>query len=132
MTLTRSEPLRRARMRTKHRDTGPDAATREALIARTNGRCTVCGQPGTDPQHRKPRQRGGTKDPAINRLSNLIWLCRGCHDWVETKERAKAYVAGLLVHQWEDPRLVPLRSLGGRVWLRDDGTVSTEPPEEVH
>lgn len=131
MTPTRTAALRRTPMRTRHRDTGPDRATRELVKDRTNGMCSLgCGRAGTDIQHRDPRGAGGSKNPRKNRPSNLIWICRTCHHWIEVESRAEAYEAGLLIRGDRDPRLVPLRAPGGSVYLRDDGSVSPFPPGE--
>lgn len=48
----------------------PDAV-RAAVIARDQGRCRRCGQPGSDVDH----IAGGNNDP-----QNLQYLCRKCHD----------------------------------------------------
>lgn len=82
--------------------TGPDLATRQAVINRARGRCERCGHPGVHIHHRKPRGMGGTSDPAINTAPNLVFLCLTCHEYVE-RNRTHAYDAGWLAHRWEDP-----------------------------
>lgn len=47
---------------------------RKQVIAKTNGRCAQCGQPGTITDHIVPVGEGGAKyDPA-----NGQYLCQGC------------------------------------------------------
>ena len=45
--------------------------------------------------HLLPRGMGGTSDPAIHDLDNLMLLCSVHHAWVES-HRAEAYELGLL------------------------------------
>ena len=81
--------------------TGPDAATVELVWERDEGRCVSCGSPqvfsnhgkafGWSIQHRQPRSRGGSNQPA-----NLILLCGSgttkCHGQVEAHpEWARAH-----------------------------------------
>jgi len=41
--------------------------------------CEICGAIGIDIRHIRARGMGGTKDPKINRIENLMMLCRRCH-----------------------------------------------------
>lgn len=54
---------------------------REAVIERDRGQCVNCGAPGPDTtldvHHIVPRGQGGS-----DKLSNLVLLCRQCHDAV--------------------------------------------------
>lgn len=56
-----------------------DQETREAVYVRDRGQCANCRASGPDVtldvHHVVPRGRGGS-----NRMSNLILLCRQCHD----------------------------------------------------
>lgn len=53
---------------------------------------------GPEVHHRMPRGMGGTTNPAIHDLDNLVLLCQGHHQWVESN-RAMAYDLGLLVRR---------------------------------
>jgi 5-methylcytosine-specific restriction enzyme A len=121
-----------ARMpRRKAEPTGPSDTTRLAVWVRCGGVCERCGRERAgDPHHRDGRRMGGSRAvPWINRLSNLLGLCRKCHDWVETEGRAglSAYRDGLLVRrstaeQLGGVSLVPVYDLHARAWiLTDDG-----------
>lgn len=100
------------------RRTGPTTLSAATVFERAGGLCEVCGGAGSDIHHRKPRGAGGTRDGAINALSNLTLLCRRDHARVES-ERALAYERGWLVHSWDEPGLVPFLRLG-RFCLFDD------------
>lgn len=51
---------------------------------------------------------GGTSDPQVAfGVSNLVSLCRTCHDWVHAHPQ-EAYEGGFLVHSWEDPAEIPV------------------------
>ncbi|HEA65173.1 MAG TPA: HNH endonuclease [Candidatus Aminicenantes bacterium] len=57
---------------------------REAVIARFNGLCAICGNPGSDIDH---------IDGNSNDLNNLQLLCRSCHN-KKTKEKIKILTPG--------------------------------------
>lgn len=91
------------------------------MVARWQGRCCRCGQLGAEIQHRKPRRAGGTSDPAINALSNLILACSECHRHMESYRR-DALKHGWLLHDGDDPQAVEVALWDGRwVLLSDDG-----------
>ena len=46
-------------------------AIRDAVIARDNGKCRICGKPGSDVDHIKGNS---------SQLDNLQFLCRDCHN----------------------------------------------------
>lgn len=96
------------------------------LLTRGGGRCEAttpnCVAPGgvllgmqrgqVSIQHRRARGSGGTRDGEVHCLGNLLLLCgdgvRGCHGWVECRERAAAEERGLWVRRgvtppWEVP-----------------------------
>jgi hypothetical protein len=79
--------------------------------------------------HRKPRRAGGTTDPAVNRASNLMYVCgsgtTGCHGWIESNRR-EAYARGWLLGAHEEPARTPVyvRAMAGPVLLTDDGRYS--------
>lgn len=107
----------------KPRFTGPDFWTRELVRLRFFGRCCRCGNDGWTIQHRQPRGLGGTKDPATNHPSNLLWVCgdgiQGCHGYMES-HRTEAYEHGWLVRHGADPRTTPVLLWDGRMVLLDD------------
>jgi 5-methylcytosine-specific restriction endonuclease McrA len=117
--------IRRTRLKPTGKDTGPNGATRIAIIMRDESCCVRCGVSLRVPldysiHHRIPRGRGGS-----NRLSNLILLCgsatTGCHSWIES-HRGESYRQGWLVRTDEDPATVPVLYGGrGRVLLDNNG-----------
>lgn len=104
--------------------TGPDLATRQLVIDRAQRRCERCRQPGEQIHHRKPRGMGGTSDPAINALPNLVFVCGDCHREIES-HRSDAYESGWLVRRWRDPAEVTAWDLAGiEIQFHADGTAS--------
>jgi 5-methylcytosine-specific restriction protein A len=107
-----------------------DAAAARDLVRDRDGCCVLCGGPGVDAHHRLPRGLGGARwDPSRFALSRLVWLCRECHRWVESR-RTLAYGLGLLVRHGVTPcSEIPLFRRGRWVLLADDGLVTpTDPP----
>lgn len=92
------------------RSTGPSTTIRSQVQARARMRCEKCGRNltwgGGQIHHRKPRQMGGTRDPKINSMANLVFICGDCHGWIESN-RSEAYSSGWLVHSGTDPESVP-------------------------
>ena len=104
--------------------TGPDLATRQAVIERAGKRCERCRLPGAQIHHRKPRGMGGTSDAAINAFPNLVFVCVTCHDEIE-RNRQMAYESGWLVRRWQDPAEVTAWDLAGiEIEFHADGTAS--------
>ena len=105
------------------RDTGPDFWTRQVVAARFGNRCVRCGRSGVTIQHRKPRGMGGSKDPAINQPSNLLWVCgngtTGCHGHMESR-RTEAYEHGWLLADRADPTATAVHLWDGRRVLLDN------------
>jgi 5-methylcytosine-specific restriction protein A len=105
------------------RSTGPDFWVRQLVQMRFGNRCARCGRDGASIQHRMPRQSGGTRDPAINCPSNLLWVCgdgvRGCHGHMESY-RTEAYAHGWLVHRGHEPSEQPVSLWDGRRVLLDN------------
>jgi len=131
--VKRSAPLWRSPMRRRYRVTGPDQQTRDIVRARHWGRCEICDTGQVEHvHHRLPRGIGSSRDPRINRPSNLLAVCADCHRYVE-QHRAEALTAGWLVSRWDDPARVPvLIERGARyVHLADDGSYRLDPPERV-
>lgn len=152
MTLARRTPMRRTPLRATaakpkpRRDTGPTKTTKDLVWARAGGRCEVCGgslagMRGFSRHHRRPRGMGGSRLPDTNSPANILLVCgsatnpEGCHNRIESN-REQAYSDGLLLHQGDDPTLVPVmlanptRSAWPQVlWLTADGCYTEEPPE---
>lgn len=104
-------------------------AVRAALKLRNGGCCEACGNPNaTDPHHRKLQSQGGP-----DTLSNLLWLCRQCHDHAHKYVRLSRRW-GRLIKREADPSQVPVRRFDRTrgatvlVLLRDDGTINEEVP----
>ena len=109
------------------RDTGPPKATKDKMTVRSGGVCERCGQlRATDPHHRNGRRAGGTTNPDINNLSNLLHLCRQCHTWV-TQNPLAAVGHGWSVLSWQHPADVPVLLHYGLHKLTDDGGVIALP-----
>lgn len=122
-------PMTRTKMTRRTRNTGPTPAVRDAVTARNGGTCLCCdARPGEQVHHRKPRGMGGTSDPAVNRPSNLVWICAGCHASIE-RHRTLAYAEGWLVPYAADPASVPLLMPSSMVMLFDDehASLRTDP-----
>jgi hypothetical protein len=77
---------------------------------RCHGRCEGCANPfgpgvrGMSLHHRRNKAMGGTDDPTIHGLANLLALCggklagvTGCHGKAETLTRETAEARGLIV-----------------------------------
>lgn len=111
-------------------NTGPTAKVRALVHVRSGGWCEWpgCLLAAVDVHHRRPRRLGGSTDPATNKASNLVDLCRPCHEFVE-RHRLQAIEQGFLLHAASSPRDVPARTRHGLVLLNDDG--SWEPCTEV-
>lgn len=117
------------------KDTGPDKATVELVLARDGHRCVACGVPlhgqrGVDYSlhHRKRRSQGVDNSPA-----NLVSLCghgcSQCHGLVHS-EVAEARLTGFLLRSTENPEEVPVEhARHGRVLLLNDGSVAALPLE---
>lgn len=82
--------------------------------------CLRCGSAGGQIHHRKPRGAGGTSDPAINGMANLVWVCQSCHSYIES-HRNYAYADGWLVHRECDFETVHLVDLSGQTFFLTDG-----------
>ena len=108
-------------MRTRSRGVPIATVTRDALRARSQGRCERCGQMADrlDAHHRQQRSCGGQ-----DVLSNLAHLCRRCHDRVHDMND---YELGWLVRSWDIPADVPVLMLTGLVRLCDGGEVVKVP-----
>lgn len=119
------------------RYTGPSQATKDALWERAGGRCEVCGKrldvgAPFSRHHRLPRRMGGTSNPAINTLPNLLLLCgsattpEGCHQEIEVM-RSVAYGFGYLLRDGQDPAEQPAVIRSQLRWLTRDGQYADRP-----
>lgn len=102
----------------------------KALMAqRSRGECevawpNVCMDTVETFHHRRPRGRGGSKLPSTSRVSNGLSICRGCHSFIETRERGRAIKLGFIVSQWAEPADVKV-FYRHEYWvlLADDGSI---------
>ncbi len=107
--------------------TGPTPAQREVVDKRAKGRCERCGGVGYGQvHHRQPRKMGGTSRPGTNLPSNLLRLCRACHEGVE-KWRARSIWLGWLVPEPTYPGSVAVKLWDGWFYLDDGGGRVTAP-----
>jgi len=85
--------------------------TKHLIRARAHGRCELCRHPDAalDVHHRQRRGMGGTSSLDIHLPSNLIAVCRRCHDWIH-QHPSWAIDAGFIVPATS----VPWRTL---VWI---------------
>lgn len=106
----------------RRRNTGPSKRVLELVEDRSGGCCEfeACGRVAVHTHHRRPRRAGGTRRPETNLPANLLRLCLSHHEWVESN-RAAALEMGLLLHDRENPAVVPVRALYGLVLLNNEG-----------
>jgi len=102
------------------------ATVAEAVIARENGACAVCGLPlhTGHLHHRKPRGMGGSG--LVNTVSNMIHIHESCHLKHVERNRQRSYDMGWLVNGHNNPSETPMRYMLNRwVLLSDDGQITT-------
>lgn len=103
--------------------TGPHSEARQLVHARAQSCCERCAKSLTwEPSHihhRRPRSMGGTSDPNINNVSNLLLLCVPCHEWAES-HRDLARAQGYGVPMGTDPLAWPVEYHQSGFWLLDD------------
>lgn len=116
-------------MKTRHRSTGPTTDAVDAVYDRAQHCCELCTlsvgpERGTDHHihHRRPRRAGGDRRPETNSPANLLLLCPGCHETVESF-RTASYDAGWLLRAGDDPYAVAVLIWRGSRWayLTDSG-----------
>ena len=105
---------------------------KEIVDLRANGFCEFCCRPIGEigwfsRQHRIPRGAGGSRDPKVNSVSNLIVLCgsatsSGCHLRAES-QRHWAKQVGLLLDRIQDPANAPVLYQLGWARLDNEGGV---------
>lgn len=91
-------------------------ATKRLAHARDGGKCVRCLGVAQDCHHRRVRGMGGSQDPAVTALANVVCLCRACHDYIHAHP-AESYASGFLVHAGQDPAEVPVLVKRGS-WLK--------------
>ena len=103
------------------------AAAQAVVRKRAKGRCERCtrhlDRERGDVHHRRPRQMGGDPSPETNSPSNLVLLCRDCHEWCERLGREEAIRTGWIIRRGVAvPAQVVLHPLrGGPFRLNDSG-----------
>ena len=131
--------MKRAEMKRRPRDTGPDKATRLLVLERDSYACVCCGVSVEGRlyslQHRKRRSQGGTND-ATNLVTVLGDGTQGCHARIDSRIDPADEARGYTCRSYQDPALVPVMvfeasASGITVWLTADGQYSTEPPSEA-
>ena len=92
-------------------------AVAEAVIERAAGACEACRFTAAgkmDLHHRRLRSQGGQ-----HTVENLLWVHDYCHDTIH-QHPAISYRQGMLVHSWDDPADVPVRTFGSLTILADE------------
>lgn len=116
--------------------------TKAVIWAREAGCCVSCGMNVESVgqwsyQHRRPRALGGSRLPDTGSVVNGVLACgsatTGCHNLME-QNRTLSYHLGYLVHQGEDPTLVPVfTARAGWVLLERDGSyLEVDEPESTY
>lgn len=104
-------------------DTGPSPEVRALVHRRSEGVCERCRRSmATDVHHRRARGSGGSTAPGINAPTNLVDLCRACHEWVEA-HFTQAVDTGWKISLTYSPtiaRTTVLTQLDGTELLLDD------------
>jgi len=57
--------------------------------------CEICMAKAVDIHHIEARGMGGTSDPKINEIGNLMALCRSCHDYYGDKKQYKDFIKSI-------------------------------------
>jgi hypothetical protein len=120
----------------KRRDTRPTAKVRALVRERSGGWCewAGCWLAASEQHHRLNRKQGGRHGEAAVRINQAAWIVDACaehHRLVTSPHGAARQLAresGWLLEEHEDARAVSVLSRHGRVWLGDDGSVSTTIP----
>lgn len=120
--MKRGTPLARSSMRSRPRPTGPIPAVVELVYERGQWSCELCTSPLGDRRgddhhlhHRRPRRSGGDRRPDTNLPMNLLLLCPGCHEVVES-HRTASYRAGWLLAANASPAMEPVLLERGARW----------------
>lgn len=94
---------------------------REHIKERDQGCCRRCGAPGQEIHHRQ-----GRRSVDAHRPSNLVLLCRACHQWI-TEHPAEAYAEGWSVRRIsnDNTATIPIRAWDGPIHLTDEPQENT-------
>lgn len=108
-------------------------ANRQIVMGRAFGHCERClhATLAGDPHHRRVRGMGGSKAPDRHDPSNLVWVCRPCHDWIHAHPKESA-TTGFIVPRSSNvlPFAVPITDLNGHVrYLDNEGQYLSEAME---
>lgn len=106
-----------------------DQPTREVcdLVDERDGRrCVICGRSlygiGMSRHHRMLRSHA--PENIKHTVQNLMDLCgsgtTGCHGWTHAHP-SEAYANGWMVHSWDDPLSIPVKTYRGWVLFDADG-----------
>ncbi|WP_435583352.1 hypothetical protein [Amycolatopsis thermoflava] len=117
----------------KAQGVSPDVAG--IVVTRSGGLCEKCGKrPAEQIHHRTGRQMGGSREPWVNQVPNLLHLCCGCHDEVTDTKGNRAFIetCGWLVRRGTvRPADVPVVLWHGTWLLADDGGFLPAVPAEA-
>lgn len=98
-------------------------ANQQIVQGRAFGRCERCltATLSGDHHHRRVRGMGGSKAPDRHDPSNLVWLCRSCHNWAHGNP-VVATAAGFIVPRSSGTRPldVPITDLAGHTRYLDN------------
>jgi hypothetical protein len=103
-------------------------SVRARLATRSGGWCEAalpgCDGRAREVQHRVTVKMGGRRGPgadAHNRLSNLLHVCRRCHDVITSPRTPEPYDLRLCLREHQDPAMEAVSYRGAPTWLADDG-----------
>lgn len=109
--MKRGKPMARKRMKRKPPPQGFPEETRMAVMRRSGGRCEVKSKVCTGrAQHFHHRKLRRFKDHST---INCAHVCSGCHTEIHARPQV-AYLMGWLLHEWDDPAVIPLRRGEGK------------------
>lgn len=114
--------------------TGFSREQKRIIIWRDGGKCTMCGAPADEANHRLNRGMGGR--PSLNILENGCAICHACNGRIESDaeyaERARR--RGVKLTDGQDPRAESWLSpfYGIPVWSLPNGDLVFECPLLVH
>lgn len=90
---------------------------RLACSQRANGACERCLQvKPLDAHHRKQRSLGG-----LHTCSNIVLVCRRCHDKIHQAMDGEMYDKGWLLRTWQEPHRATIQMPRGWMRLLDSG-----------